>query len=103
MKKHTRPIPTTIIADGYEDISIGIDGNPTTVRTIRAKTDIGWTYWILDNPSFPLMVRGNGPFQWTSNILASGGIGSSSGNNTGSTNSGGGSNSNKKAQKEAQT
>lgn len=85
MNKHTRPVPRYIIQDGYEDLNINIDGVDRPVRTVKGKTDIGWTYWILDNPNFPLMVQGNGPFQWTSSIQSFGSGGSGSNTSSGDT------------------
>ena len=63
-KREVKPLPHEIVAEGYENVTVIIDGMRLPVRAIRAKTDAGWTYWILDNPNFPIMLQGSGPFQW---------------------------------------
>lgn len=64
-KREIYPLPHEIVAEGYESVTVIIDGMRLPVRAIRAKTDAGWTYWILDNPQFPIMLQGTGPFQWS--------------------------------------
>lgn len=63
-KHEVMPLPHEIVAEAYESVTVIIDGMRLPVRAIRAKTDAGWTYWILDNPQFPIMLQGTGPFQW---------------------------------------
>lgn len=58
------PLPHTIKGEGLETIQMNIEGKVCPVRCIKAVCDNGWTYWILDNPRFPLMVQGNAPFRW---------------------------------------
>jgi len=65
LKKETRPNPHEIRAEGVESVTIELDGMRVPVRAIKATTDVGWSYWILDNPEFPLMLQGTGPFQWS--------------------------------------
>ncbi len=64
-KREVKPLPHEIVAEGYETVTVIVDGMRLPVRSIRAKTDAGWTYWILDNPLFPIMLQGTGPFQWS--------------------------------------
>lgn len=64
-KRHTMPVATSIEPVGEDTLEIAIDGVKRRVRAIKARTDIGWTYWILDNPAFPIMLQGDGPFRWS--------------------------------------
>lgn len=64
-KREVKPLPHEIVAEGYDTVTVIVDGMRLPVRAIRAKTDAGWTYWILDNPNFPIMLQGTGPFQWS--------------------------------------
>lgn len=57
-------LPKTITGAGEEEVYIVLNGERTPVRAVKAQTDNGWTYWILDNPDFPVMVAGAGPFYW---------------------------------------
>lgn len=58
------PLAHTIRALNEEPAEIFINDHLVSVRTIHAETDNHWHYWIMDNPNFPLMVRGQGPFLW---------------------------------------
>lgn len=58
------PLAHTIRPINIEPADIFINDHLVSVRTIHAETDNHWQYWILDNPNFPLMVRGQGPFLW---------------------------------------
>jgi len=58
-------VPTKIRADGIENVVVIVDGKKATVRAIKAVTDNGWNYWIMDNPDFPVLVKGDGPFRWS--------------------------------------
>jgi outer membrane protein OmpA-like peptidoglycan-associated protein len=64
MKRETRAVAHEIRAEGIDKVTVEIDGVHAPVRAIKARTDVGWTYWILDNPRFPIMLAGTGPFQW---------------------------------------
>ncbi len=64
---HTRDprfSPRSIQAVGREYAPVLINGKRAKVRAIKARTDNGWTYWVMDNAEFPLMVAGSGPFGW---------------------------------------
>lgn len=79
LKKPVRPTPETIHLDGVESLTINIDHAPVQVRTLRCKTDVGWSYWILDNARFPILIQGDGPFQWKASMLSYTGIKKGSG------------------------
>jgi outer membrane protein OmpA-like peptidoglycan-associated protein len=58
------PLPHSIRPVNIEPAELFVNDHLVSVRTIRAETDNHWHYWILDNPNFPLLVRGHGPFLW---------------------------------------
>lgn len=58
------PLAHTIRPINVEPAELFINDHLVSVRTIHAETDNHWQYWIMDNPNFPLMVRGQGPFLW---------------------------------------
>lgn len=57
-------MPHTLKLAARPELEMNINGSPERVRTIQATADNGWSYWILDNPKFPLVVKGDGPFKW---------------------------------------
>lgn len=58
------PLPHEIQATGLESVDIFVNNKLVSVRALRAETDNGWRYWVLDNAEFPVLVRGEGPFLW---------------------------------------
>src|SRR5262249_31241083 len=55
--------PKSLKPVGFEDLHTMINDKPATVHTIKVRaTANNSVYWVLDNPSFPLMVRGE--TQW---------------------------------------
>lgn len=68
LHQETVPMPHYITGHGEESVNMRIDGKDLPVRCIKAVCDNGWTYWILDNPRFPLMVQGNAPFRWVASL-----------------------------------
>ena len=70
LHRNTMPVAHYIYPVGTARIGIAIDGRVRPVTAIHAMTDVGWSYWILDNPRFPVMLQGNGPFQWDALTLA---------------------------------
>lgn len=64
-KRPTMPVATAIAPVGIDEVDVIINGRPFKVRAIKAQTDVGWNYWILDNPRFPIMLQGDGPFGWS--------------------------------------
>lgn len=62
------PVPHSIKGEGIEEVNLRIEGVDVPVRCIKAVCDNGWTYWVLDNPHFPLMVQGNAPFRWVASL-----------------------------------
>lgn len=57
-------LPRTLQAEKNELMYVWINDKRVSVKSIKAKTDNGWNYWILDNPRFPIMLAGDGPFYW---------------------------------------
>jgi outer membrane protein OmpA-like peptidoglycan-associated protein len=82
------PLPQNIAKVGEEDVPMQVDEKKVTVHTLKVVGDNppatggpfkngGWTYWILDNPDFPMIVKGQGPFTWDSPLVhTSDGLGS---------------------------
>ncbi len=59
-----KDVPSKITMIGREYVNIFVDGKKARVRALKAETDNGWHYWIMDNPEFPIMIQGDGPFKW---------------------------------------
>ncbi len=65
---HTRNpdvIASEITGVGVEYVPVLVNGQKCKVRAIKAVTNNHWAYWIMDNPKFPIMLQGAGPFYWT--------------------------------------
>jgi outer membrane protein OmpA-like peptidoglycan-associated protein len=71
------PLPQNISNMGIEELAIQVDERKVKVRAIKAVGDNppgtgfagNWTYWILDNANFPMMLKGTGPFVWDVPII----------------------------------
>lgn len=95
------PLPQNIAKVAEEDLAIQVDEKKVKVHTLKAVGDNpaaafgpfqngGWTYWILDNPNFPVILKGSGPFNWDNVIINSNGtIGDGSNNSSPSSTSAG--------------
>jgi outer membrane protein OmpA-like peptidoglycan-associated protein len=70
----TIKLPTSITVEAEEALPIQVDEKNGSVRTLKAVADNGWTYWILDNPKWPMIVKGTGPFGWDEAIITNDGI-----------------------------
>ena len=53
--------PQSIKPIGAEDFSILLDERQTTVHTIKAQGAAGGTFWIIDSPNLPMVVKGEYP------------------------------------------
>ena len=62
--KETVPLPKYLKAVGKETLPVMVDEKRVSVRVIQAQANNGWTYSILDNPKFPILLKGTGPFVW---------------------------------------
>ena len=78
------PLPQHIAKTAEENFAIQVDEKKVKVRTIKVVGDNppgtlgvnnkgGWTYWILDNANFPMILKGSGPFNWEPPIINSNG------------------------------
>lgn len=75
LRQESKPVTHQIHFAGIEMVDVIVDGYKVPVRTVRGTTDTGWSYWLLDNPNFPLVVKGDGPFAWDGMVLSySGGL-----------------------------
>lgn len=70
-------VPHAIQMIGQEKLDITVNGRKVPVRAIKAQTDNGWHYWILDNARFPIMLKGEGPFLWDPPSFVYAGLGDS--------------------------
>ncbi len=64
---HTRDprfTPHSLESVGHEFVPIRVNDKRMKVKAIKATADNGWLYWIMDNPDFPMLIQGNGPFGW---------------------------------------
>jgi outer membrane protein OmpA-like peptidoglycan-associated protein len=86
------PLPQNIANMGIEELPIQIDERKVKVRAIKAVGDNppatgfqgNWTYWILDNANFPMILKGTGPFIWDVPIINTNGtIGDAGGSREG--------------------
>lgn len=70
LRQESKPVAHQLHFTANEMVDILVDGFKVPVRTVRGTTDSGWSYWLLDNPNFPLLVKGDGPFAWEGLSLA---------------------------------
>jgi Outer membrane protein and related peptidoglycan-associated (lipo)proteins len=70
LRQESKPVAHQLNFSANEMVDILVDGYKVPVRTVRGTTDAGWSYWLLDNPNFPLLVKGDGPFNWEGLALA---------------------------------
>lgn len=70
LRQESKPVAHQLHFAANEVMDILVDGFKVPVRTVRGTTDSGWSYWLLDNANFPLLVKGDGPFAWEGLALA---------------------------------
>jgi outer membrane protein OmpA-like peptidoglycan-associated protein len=63
-EKDPNILPRSIQAVSEETVYIFVNERRVPVRSIKAQTNNGWNYWVLDNPRWPLIVQGDQPFRW---------------------------------------
>lgn len=56
--------PASIQKTGEEDLVVLVNERKVKIHTLKGKTANGWTMWILDNPAFPMMVKGDASWHW---------------------------------------
>jgi outer membrane protein OmpA-like peptidoglycan-associated protein len=54
----------TIRKIGEEPLTVLVNDRPEKVRTLKCKTGNGWTIWMLDNPDFPVLLKGEASWKW---------------------------------------
>ena len=65
--------PKTLKPIGVENLKTMINDKPATVRTIKVRaTATGATLWILDNPNWPLFVRGDAKWNFMVTSISDG-------------------------------
>jgi outer membrane protein OmpA-like peptidoglycan-associated protein len=53
-----RDNPRSVKPVGTEDLTTMINETTTTIHTIKVEGQAGGTFWIVDDPAFPLMIKG---------------------------------------------
>lgn len=57
--------PRTFQKTGEEDLTVLLNDRETTIHTLKARSQDGGTFWVLDDAAFPLLVKGNYAWKWT--------------------------------------
>jgi outer membrane protein OmpA-like peptidoglycan-associated protein len=50
--------PVSVKKVGEEDLTTRINERPTTVHTIKVQGSAGGTFWVLDDPTLPMLIKG---------------------------------------------
>lgn len=50
---------------GTEYLTALVNERKVRIRTLKGKTPNGWHFWMLDNPDFPMLVKGDASWHWT--------------------------------------
>ena len=56
--------PISIHKVGEEDLTTLVNEKPTRVHTIKVKGKTQGTFWILDDPALPMMIKGETKWKW---------------------------------------
>ncbi len=57
--------PQSIQLVGTEYLTALVNERRVRIRTLKGKTPNGWYFWVLDNPVFPMLVKGDASWHWT--------------------------------------
>ena len=58
---------------GMEDLTTLVNERPTVIHTIKVKGTAGGTFWILDNPALPMIVKGETKWKWMATAISDSG------------------------------
>jgi outer membrane protein OmpA-like peptidoglycan-associated protein len=67
--------PVSIRKIGEEDLTVLVNEKPTKLHTIKVRGKAKGTFWILDNPAWPLMVKGETKWKWMTTSITDSGAG----------------------------
>lgn len=57
--------PRTFEKVGEESLTVLLNDRETPIRTLKARSPDGGTFWVLDDAAFPLLVKGSYAWKWT--------------------------------------
>jgi len=61
--------PHTVRKIGEEDLQTLVNEKPVTIHTIKVQGASGGTFWIADDPAFPMLVRGETKWKWMATAI----------------------------------
>jgi len=67
--------PVSIHKVGEEDLTTLINEKPVKLHTIKVKGKTQGTFWILDDPAFPIMIKGETKWKWMDTAFRDAGAG----------------------------
>ena len=67
--------PVSIRKIGEEDLTVLINEKPTKLHTLKVRGKTKGLFWILDNPAWPLMVKGETKWRWMTTSITDAGAG----------------------------
>jgi outer membrane protein OmpA-like peptidoglycan-associated protein len=62
--------PVSVRKTGEEDLTVLVNEKPTKLHTIKVRGKTKGTFWILDNPAWPLMVKGETKWKWMTSSIS---------------------------------
>jgi outer membrane protein OmpA-like peptidoglycan-associated protein len=62
--------PRSIAPVGTEELTTLVSERPTAIHTIKVKGAAGGTFWIVDDPAFPMVIKGETKWKWMATSIA---------------------------------
>jgi outer membrane protein OmpA-like peptidoglycan-associated protein len=62
--------PVTLIPVGEEDLTTMVNEHQTTLHTIKTRGSAGGTFWIVDDPAFPMVIQGQTKWKWMATAIS---------------------------------
>jgi len=62
--------PRSITPIGTEELTTLFNEKPRAIRTIKVKGAAGGTFWIVDDPAFPMVIKGETKWKWMATAIA---------------------------------
>ena len=62
--------PRTVKKVGMEDLTTLVNERPAVIHTIKVQGGAGGTFWILDNPALPMIVKGETRWKWMATAIS---------------------------------
>jgi outer membrane protein OmpA-like peptidoglycan-associated protein len=67
--------PISVRKIGEESLTVLVNEKPTRLHTIKVRGKARGTFWILDDPAWPMMVRGETKWKWMTTSISDGAAG----------------------------